>query len=540
VNVALTLTSSARVRGPRAAILEPSGRRSFRATSFEELLQRCDELGHGLLARGVRPGDRVALFVRPGRELIAVTYALWKIGAVPVLLDPGMGRVNIARCLERTKPRVLIGVLLSHALRTLARRALASIEIALLVGPSWTGIETLASVARTSAGVLSAHPSASTDTAAILFTSGSTGAPKGVVYTHGIFAAQLEALRALYCFEPGERDLACFPLFALFDAALGTTAVIPRLDPLRPADCDPAEIVNAILAHGCTYGFGSPAIWRRVTPWAVARGVNFETLTRALIAGAPVSPGLIRDLRTRLAKGGDVHTPYGATECLPVSSISGLDFEDGLRERVEGGHGSCVGRAAPGIEIAIRPIEDGAVDRVEALPPNTIGEICVRGPVVTRSYADDDVATRRAKIEDGDTWWHRMGDAGYVDDAGLLWTVGRVAHGVRGAGGLQWPVMLENVCDLHPLVQRTALVSDGERPCLVVEPRKGARRSLVERERLLAEMRALLAAKQVSGAPAPLVAPERLIECGRLPVDVRHNAKIRREELSEWARERRT
>jgi acyl-CoA synthetase (AMP-forming)/AMP-acid ligase II len=540
VNVAEHFSSSVRERRAHAAVLEPSGRRSFRATTFGELEQRCDALGHGLLARGIRPGDRIALFVRPGRDLIAVTYALWKIGAVPILIDPGMGRANVAGCLARTKPRVLIGVLLSHVLRALEKKSLRSIEIALLVGPAWTGIETLASVARPSLGALRACARAPSDTAAILFTSGSTGPPKGVVYSHAHFGAQLASLRALYGFTPGERDLACFPLFALFDAALGTTAVIPRLDPLHPAACDPADIAQAILAHGCTFGFGSPAIWRRVAPWAIARGVTFPTLTRALIAGAPVSPALVADLSTRLSDRGDVHTPYGATECLPVSSISGREIADGVRELVEGGHGSCVGRPAPGIEVAIVPIARGALNAVEPLPVGIIGEICVRGPVVTRSYADDEDATRRAKIVDGEALWHRLGDAGYFDKDGRLWTVGRVAHGVETRSGTQWPVPLENVCDLHPQVRRTALVGDGERATLVVEPHGGERRSAAERSTLLAEMRALVAAKEKPGAPAPLTVPERLIECGRFPVDVRHNAKIRREDLSELARERAT
>ena len=537
MNVAELLTRSARERGTHAAIVEPGPRRSWRITSFSELEADCDAIGHGLRERGVVPGDRVAVFVRPGRDLIALAYALWKIGAVPILIDPGMGRANVARCLERTRPRVLIGVLLAHLLRRLERARLGSIEIALLVGRALPGIETLAGTRRPERGHLLAHAASSDETAAILFTSGSTGAPKGVVYTHGIFRAQLDALRALYGFRPGERDLACFPLFALFDAALGTTAVIPQLDPLRPAQCEPADVALAIQQHGCTYGFGSPAIWKRVAPWARANGVRFPTLTRALVAGAPVSTTLIGSLRELLAPGGDVHTPYGATECLPVSSLSGAELADGLRERVEGGHGSCVGRVAPGVEVAIVPVVDGPLACIERLATAEIGEICVRGAVVTRAYADDPAATERAKVHDGGVVWHRTGDAGYVDADGFLWTVGRVAHRVECAEGRRWPVMLENVCDLHPRVLRTALVGAGG-TTLIVEPVGGARRSVAERAQLLAEMHALVAAKRVSGAPLPLAVPVRLLEHEHFPVDVRHNAKIRREDLALWAGER--
>lgn len=541
MNVATLLTRSARERGTHAAILEPGPRRTWRATSFGELEARCDALAHGFLARGVVPGDRVALFVRPGRDLIAVAYALWRVGAIPILIDPGMGRENVARCLARTRPRVLVGVPLAHVLRRLERQALASIEIALVTGPRVPGLESLPDIERPGLPALPTAPAGVDDVAAILFTSGSTGPPKGVVYTHGIFAAQIETLRTLYRFQPGERDLACFPLFALFDAALGTTAVIPRLDPLRPARCDPADIAHAVLEHGCAFGFGSPAIWKRVAPWAEVRGVRFPSLTRALIAGAPVSTGLVASLRGLISERGDVHTPYGATECLPVSSICGAELAGELRQRVEGGHGSCVGRPAPGIEVAIVPVTDGPLDTLEPLSSHAIGEICVRGAVVTQAYADDEPATRRAKIDVAGSRWHRMGDAGYLDGDGRLWTVGRVAHRVECADGVRWPVMIENVCDQHPLVRRTALVGTGtrgrERAVLCVEPQGGARRSVDERARLLREMRALVAARSVPGAPVSLQVPDRLIECEDFPVDVRHNAKIRREDLARFAAE---
>lgn len=557
VNVAEYLVRSTRARPDRAAILAPSGSRGWRATTYAELGERCDAIAHGLVERGVERGDRVALFVRPGVDLIAVTFALFKVGAVPILLDPGLGRANVVASLERLRPRVLIGVPLAHALRAVYARRLSSIAIAIVVGRAlWPGLETLQSIVRPSRGVFRPASTHRDETAAILFTSGSTGPPKGVVYTHGMFDAQIRALRALYRFQPLERDLACFPLFALFDLALETTCVFPRLDPLHPAQCDPRDIADAILAHGCTYGFGSPAIWRRVVPWAIERGVRFPTMTRALIAGAPVSTTMIASLRTLLAAQGDVHAPYGATECLPVSSISGAELEDGVRQLVEGGHGSCVGRPAPGIEVAIAASAPHHLAHLECADRREIGEICVRGEVVTRAYADDIAATERSKItdgratardgrrslRDGQGTWHRTGDAGYLDEEGRLWTVGRMAHGIPTPTGTRWPVPLENVCDLHPRARRTAFVGVGtpteKRPCLVIEPLPSAwPRSAAERAQFAAEMRALVRARARPGSPAPIDMPDRVLFHRSFPVDVRHNAKIRREELAVFAGE---
>jgi acyl-CoA synthetase (AMP-forming)/AMP-acid ligase II len=550
VNVAQHLVRSARAHPDRAAILEPHGKRGWLATSFAELDQRCDAIAHGLRERGLQRGDRAAVLVRPGATLIAIVFALFKLGAVPVMIDPGMGRASAIACLARMRPRGFVGVPLAHVLRalssstlsssTLRSSTLGSIEISVCVGRKpWPGLPTLSDIARPDLGAFACADTARDDTAAILFTSGSTGPAKGVVYAHGMFDAQVRALRELYGLRPLERDLACFPLFALFDAALETTCVFPRMDFSRPAQCDPGSIADAILAHGCTYGFASPAVWQRVVPWAVANGVTFPTLTRAFAAGAPVAPRLVAALRARIAPVGDVHVPYGATECLPVASIFGAEFEDGLRDLVESGHGACLGRPAPGIEIAILPIAGaGATEHDGAR--DTIGEICVRGEVVTRAYAEDPIATAATKIDEGSSTWHRTGDAGYCDGDGRLWTVGRVAHRIETATDTCWPVPLESVCDLHPRARRTALVGAGprgrEQTCLVIEPDSGAwPRSGDERAAFRSEMEALLRARAHPGRLAAV--PDRVLFHPRLPVDVRHNAKIRREDVAAWAGE---
>jgi acyl-CoA synthetase (AMP-forming)/AMP-acid ligase II len=218
-----------------------------------------------------------------------------------------------------------------------------------------------------------------------------------------------------------------------------------------------------------------------------------------------------------------------------VSSISGAELEDGVRLLVEGGRGSCVGRPAPGIEIEIVPFEHVDHDHKAS---HHVGEISVRGEVVTHAYAEDPRATSAAKVHDAGTVWHRTGDAGYFDDDGLLWTVGRVAHRIDTSAGTRWPVPLENICDLHPRVRRTALVGAGDsgrtHTCLVIEPRSGEWPP-TDSERLAfqLEMEALLRSR---AHPSELAStPDRVLFHPNLPVDVRHNAKIRREEVSAWA-----
>src|SRR5262249_18850617 len=123
------------------------------------------------------------------------------------------------------------------------------------------------------------------ETSAILFTSGSTGPPKGAVYTHAIFQAQVGIFRDLYAIEPGEIDLCTFPLFALFAPALGMTAIVPDMDPTRPARVDPAKLFEAIDDFGVTNLFGSPALLRRLVEGAEASSRRLPGLKRVVSAG---------------------------------------------------------------------------------------------------------------------------------------------------------------------------------------------------------------------------------------------------------------
>jgi len=505
MNQAQHLVRAARELPDLDALRWPGG-----TVTFAELERKSSAIAHGLAERGLARGERAAIFVRPGPELVAIVFALFRIGAVPVLIDPGMGRKGLERCLARADLKALLGIARAHVL--------ARPPLRVRVGAGWyPGTVSLTALARPEKGEFAPIELSGGDPAAILFTSGSTGPAKGVLYTHGNFEAQIAALRALYGLARGQIDLACFPLFALCNTALQRTSVFPRMDFARPAQCDPAAIVEALREHSITDTFGSPAIWRRVVPWCATRGVKLPALERAMIAGASVEPELVDGFRALLSKQGDVHTPYGATEALPVSSLSGAEIAGRLRARIEGGHGTCVGRAAPGVEITLVDCLDG------------LGEICVRGPAVTREYADDAQATAASKIVEGESFWHRMGDIGYFDAEGLLWFYGRKSQRLETAQGTFLPVPTESLFDRHPKIRRSALVGVGargaEKPVLVVEG------EVREQAELVSFASALVA----PALPHPLPRIERVLFRESLPVDARHNAKIRREELKLWA-----
>ncbi len=532
VNVAAHLARRAATSPMQVAVHD--GRRHV---TFAALSATTDALTHGFAAAGVARGDRVAVMVPPSVEFFAVTFALLQLGAVPVMIDPGMGLRNLGRCLAHAEPMAFVGVAKAHVARRLFGWAKGSLKLTVNVG-RWRLGCTHSTRTLTDNG-LSRGPwampeFASTDAAAVLFTSGSTGVAKGVNYTHGVFAAQVEALRDLYGIEPGEVDLCTFPLFALFGPALGMTCVIPRMNPSRPATIDPAKAFAQMRQYRVTNLFGSPAVVRRLGQHPGGTDA-LSTLRRVISAGAPARLDALEALQAKLPPGVEIFTPYGATECLPVSNIGTREIlgETALMTRT--GRGVCVGRRQS-VKVAVIAITDDAVTTwsdLLALPGGVVGEFVVRGPVVTREYFRNPAATALAKIHDPATGevLHRMGDVGYLDDSGRLWFCGRKSHRVETPTGTLFTDQVEPVFNELPGVLRTALV--------------GVKRGGVTHPVLCVELggkgfedpggvvAALLATR--AAAFSHTAAIETFVFHPGFPVDVRHNSKIFREKLAAWA-----
>jgi acyl-CoA synthetase (AMP-forming)/AMP-acid ligase II len=499
----------------------PSGDIDYLSLTFAELLAETNGWCAKFRAKGIDRGDKTLLMVKSGLPLIASAFALFKIGAVPVIIDPGMGIPNFLACVKRTRPRALVGITMAQVLSQLFRGTFSSVMIRVSVSSSETARVKPATVAAEAA---TAEPR---DLAAILFTSGSTGAPKGVSYEHGMFAAQVELIRETYGIKPGEIDLPMLPIFALFNPALGMTSIIPEIDPRHPAQADPAKIVQAIQQEKVTNSFGSPTLWRKVAAHCAADKVQLPTMKRVLCAGAPV-PADLWTASPSFLPNGMLHSPYGATEALPVSSISAAEVDASSTS------GACVGFPVAGIDVRIIQIVDRPIPSLPAsafLLPGEIGEIIVRGPVVTREYDRLPKATAAAKIPDAETpggVWHRMGDCGLIDAAGRLWFLGRKVERVVIPEGTLYTEPCEQVFRAHPLARRCALILALGLPCIVVETTPASAQDAL---RIAGEL-ALLGAhhKHTAGI-------KTFYFMGQLPVDVRHNAKIHRLAIAKWALE---
>lgn len=530
-NIATALHQSAARLGDQVALTALDGG-SWRQWSFQQLAANSNGFAAALHQRGVRRGDRVMLMVRPSMEFVCLTFALFSLGAVVILIDPGMGYKNLLRCIGSVRPDILVGIDKAIWFSRLFRRPFASVRCRLRVGRSlWGGGGGLQPLP---GGEVPNFVASESDLAAIIFTTGSTGPPKGVEYTHGIFHTQLRFIRDFFGIGEGDIDQPGFPLFGLFATALGAQAVIPDMDPTRPAQVDAKKFVTTIIKHRVTYSFGSPAIWNVVSRYCLDRGITLP-VQQVLMAGAPVSGELVQRVQRILPPEARIYTPYGATESLPVAAIEGREIVEQTWPLTRLGHGACVGRALPGMDLKIIEPVDGAINawsEVCAMPVGTVGEIVVRGPVVTRAYAGNVVETKLAKIADGQGFWHRMGDMGYLDEQGRLWFCGRKAHRVATAQGMLYTICCEAIFNEHPLVRRSALVGLGtwgqQTPVVLLEPVN----KINDEERFCCELRQLALANTLTAQI------DRFLIHPGFPVDIRHNAKIFREQLAEWAAKR--
>ena len=539
-NIASALVSQAEQQPDNIAIHYPADKNGsqiqYESASYSALNRLSDDYAHGLIEYGIGRGTRTALMLTPGLDFFAMFFALFKAGAVPVLIDPGIGIKPLKTCLAEARPEAFIGVTKAQ----IARKLLGWAPDVKLVtsGPNlgWGGLNTkqLRKLGqKSSGGVL--ENTGPDEMAALLFTSGSTGIPKGVVYRHRHFIAQVEMLRATFDIRPGEVDLPTFPPFALFDPALGMTTVVPLMNPTRPAKVDPILLVQTIDRFEVTNIFGSPALLNILGRYTESKSIYLPSVRRIMSAGAAMPVETIRRLQKTLPGDAKVFTPYGATECLPVASVSGTELNDEVEQRTAAGEGTCVGQPVAPNRIKIIPVTDSVLESFEdtvELPVGVTGEIVVHGPTSTDSYWQRAEQTALAKITDDEgRIWHRMGDAGYFDTEGRLWYCGRKSQRVINTDGTLFADQLEAVFNVHPEVARTALVGVGtagrQTPVLCVEllNNPGSHR----RERIRIDL------LQLGRNHAVTKSIKQILFHKSFPVDIRHNAKIGREKLATWA-----
>lgn len=550
--------------------------------TWAELNQQVNAAATRLHALGVRPGDRVNLMVPPSARLTTLIYACMKLGAVIVVADTGLGIPGLTRALKGANPSFLVGIPAALS----AARTLMWPGVRISVEPLGSVQEKLLGVAGSvfTAPAADGTPGAPVPTptvvefpspvpdadAAVLYTSGSTGPAKGVVYTQRQLAGMRDAIANTYGFAPGSGLVAGFAPFALLGPALGATSVTPTMDVTRPKTLTASALASAAAAIDASVVFASPAALVNVVATAdELTGEQRAALAKVqtvLSAGAPIPVPLLEAL-SALVPNASLHTPYGMTEGLPVTDVSFEMIRQAIAEGTPNAAGEvldpfardgvCVGFAVYGAAVAIAPLlQDGSVADELTHEPGVTGEILVSAPHVKDRYDTLWVTEEQSISTPG---WHHTGDVGHLDASGRLWVEGRLAHVLLTSQGVLTPVAAEQSAESLPEVRRAALVAVGPAgtaaPVLVIEASANTA-ALEARQSASGLKRALL--DRVPGANrfpiAEGVAPFELSQLVRQkvaedtgvelaavlvvhehPTDIRHNSKIDRPALGEWA-----
>jgi len=524
-----------------AAVIIPSAvgeRVSYTSTTFLMLHEVVNQYQRGLASLGLEKGERVLMLVSPGLDFLALMFAVMARGAVPVLVDPGVGKEKLLRCIEDCEAVAFIGSLPAFALRLLRREVFQRFKFQ-VIAVDWPlpFARTLSYLKRFSTASIEAI--SNEGVGLVAYTSGATGTPKGVIYTNEMLRAQLEIFRNEFQLEPGKINMSLLPAFTLFSLSLGIASVFPQIDQRKPLSLDPRTICETIRQLNVSYSFGSPSLWNKISDFCLRAGEKLPSITRLFMAGAPVSDEVLRKV-TQIVGEQVVFTPYGSTEALPVTLAPASELRKvSLLKAKDGSLGTVVGRCVRGVDVKIIEHEGGAIQDIGSVtecPPGAIGEIIVRGKNISPGYLHRPDANAWSKIKDGGFLWHRMGDMGYCDEQGNLYFCGRKVHAVRTPERIFYSIPCERIFNRHQKVQRSALVSldEGRSAGIVVEPLPEAWPATEEaRRRFSAELRAL-------GAGDPVTASiEEFFFHPSFPVDGRHNVKIFREQLSEWAEKQR-
>ncbi len=497
------------------------------SVSYAAFVNIVDGFAEVLVRSGFQPGFKVVVMVKPGLELYALAFALFKVKGIPVIVDPGMGLKRILASYQHVGAEVFIGIPITQIIRTFATETFSSLQLIYSVKNG------VLKVVQGQEQALSHYPLPAAiqknELGFITFTTGSTGPAKAVEASYGMLEAAVHIIRTQFDQGPDEKDLVSMPFFGLISLMIGSTVVIPKMNPGKPAHINAAIIAKTILDEGITSMLASPAFYDKLSRFASDHKLVFPTLRCMTAGGAPMTLDIMKRCETMISAQGKFYVCWGATEGLPLSFINVKEVESLKIPVIAGGLGAPIGRPVSGVRLEIIRLHKGdapAWNERDPLPQGELGEIIANGANVSTGYYKDDKANRAHKLIDSQGQiWHRTGDVGFLDAEGRVIFTGRMAHIVEFEGEIFHSVACEGVSNAHAQVKRSALVSAFNKPTMILELRPDASNA----HQIKDEVRSLLQAN-----PRTAKIKDILIHRS-FPVDPRHNAKIERAKLALWA-----
>lgn len=443
---------------------------------------------------GIMKDDGVLVLVPMSFELYTILLALFKLGAVAVFIDPQSSKEHIKACIKKYPLKAFIGVKKAHLLRVI-NKDIRHIPMHMTLGylPLTKNLYAADKLQSGDVEQVTVNPD---DPALITFTSGSTGNPKAAVRTHAFLLKQYEVLSKNMLFARKEVDISTLPVFVLANLAAGMHSVIPNVNLLKPAEVDGKVLLDDIVKYKATRFGGSPILVDKITEH-LSEDVQ-HSLTHVYMGGGPVYPKVLHGIQKKLPRS-TVYGLYGSTEAEPIAHMSSFEYGHRQVSGTKNCDGLYVGKPVAEIEIKIINSEklSGDLKSFDSIEVEH-GEIIVSGEHVLKGYLNGEGDAENKIHMDGKIW-HRTGDAGYFDENGELWLLGRYSQKI-----------VSNDRTLYPFAIEAALFEKGYQTALIVHEGKVC---------LVAELTSPNVNLKALGI-------EKVMLVNKIPRDKRHNSKV--------------
>jgi olefin beta-lactone synthetase len=434
--------------------------------NYQTLAVKSQCLANAFYQKGIRKGDGVLVLVPMSLELYATLLALFRIGAIAVFIDPQNSKAQIEKCIRRYPLKAFVGIPKAHLLKLLVK-GMRTIPLQISTGffPFTQSLQMMMNNDLVQAPSCLIEPE---DGALITFTSGSTGEPKAALRTHAFLLKQYEVLSENMFFQQGQTDLSTLPVFVLANLAAGMHSVIPDVNIMKPAQVDGKKLLDDIIHYRAQRFGGSPVLVSKITSH-IPEDNSGILLSHIYLGGGPVYPCDLQALQDKLEHT-EVVALYGSTEAEPIADAFSYHYDEEKTNLTEQGKGLFTGQ--PVSQIQVKIIDSDLLEpdchnfANLMLEAGKTGEIVVSGEHVLKGYLDG-FGDKENKIAFQGNIWHRTGDAGYFDEQGNLWLLGRYSSRIIYQNTVLYPFAIEAA--LYQKDIKSALIEYQNEPVLVIE-----------------------------------------------------------------------
>ncbi len=453
-------------------------------------------------------GKRVIILHPLTPELLSLIFAMFKSGVIPVFIDPNVGIDHSITCIKNSKADIVFTkTLLMPLVKVLVRRTKVCkvITFGLLKKQGRKRIQT------------NGHhpPDRKATIAGVFYTSGSTGVPKGAIWTHQNLKAQVNSIETIVGNGKNTTCFALFPLLLIYGPVMGYTTIWPKCDISKPKKITPKIIIETAKSFRINYSFGSPLTWKNLAKHCYAKQVKIQNIDAILCGGAPIGEHLIAKMQ-QLLLSGSFYITYGATEALPISYYKSTSDLSNYHNP-----GTLIGNSFQNTEIRIKPLQK----KTSNIPCTTykIGEILVKGKQVTPGYIN---TVNLTKLNTHENQWHPTGDYGYLDGDNTLWYYGRISHAIEFNGKRYYPVPIEKQIKQFINGNFCSIAVVKGNLCLILE-KKYFRSLKMGRQEFLGNLNEV--------ADIDCTFSQLLLYPKPFPFDKRHYSKLDRIKIQHWA-----